>query len=69
MALSAAETGHLVFGTLHTNSALQTINRLVDVFPPDKQNSVRHLLSFVLIGVISQQLLLRRAGRARVLSM
>jgi twitching motility protein PilT len=59
----------LVFGTLHTNSALQTINRLVDVFPPDKQNSVRHLLSFVLIGVISQQLLLRRAGRARVLSM
>jgi twitching motility protein PilT len=69
MALSAAETGHLVFGTLHTNSALQTINRLVDVFPPDKQNSVRHLLSFVLVGVISQQLLLRRAGRSRVLVM
>lgn len=69
MALSAAETGHLVFGTLHTNSALQTINRLVDVFPPDKQNSVRHLLSFVLIGVISQQLLARRSGRGRVLAM
>lgn len=69
MALSAAETGHLVFGTLHTNSALQTINRLVDVFPPDKQNSVRHLLSFVLIGVISQQLLLRRGGRGRALAM
>jgi twitching motility protein PilT len=69
MALAAAETGHLVFGTLHTNSALQTINRLVDVFPPDKQNSVRHLLSFVLIGVISQQLMLRRAGRSRVLVM
>lgn len=69
MALSAAETGHLVFGTLHTNSAIQTINRLVDVFPPDKQNSVRHLLSFVLIGVVSQQLLPRRTGRGRCLSM
>ena len=69
MALSAAETGHLVFGTLHTNSALQTINRLVDVFPPDKQNSVRHLLSFVLVGVISQQLMLRRVGRSRALCM
>lgn len=69
MALAAAETGHLVFGTLHTNSALQTINRLVDVFPPDKQNSVRHLLSFVLVGVISQQLILRRTGRSRVLVM
>lgn len=69
MALSAAETGHLVFGTLHTNSALQTINRLVDVFPPDKQNSVRHLLSFVLIGVVSQQLITRKAGRGRCLAM
>lgn len=69
MALSAAETGHLVFGTLHTNSALQTINRLVDVFPPDKQNSVRHLLSFVLVGVISQQLMVRRTGRNRALCM
>lgn len=69
MALAAAETGHLVFGTLHTNSALQTINRLVDVFPPDKQNSVRHLLSFVLIGVVSQQLLPRRTGKGRCLSM
>jgi twitching motility protein PilT len=69
MALTAAETGHLVFGTLHTNSALQTINRLVDVFPPDKQNSVRHLLSFVLLGVISQQLVSRRGGRGRALAM
>ena len=69
MALAAAETGHLVFGTLHTNSALQTINRLVDVFPPDKQNSVRHLLSFVLIGVISQQLLPKRNGKGRALAM
>lgn len=69
MALTAAETGHLVFGTLHTNSAIQTINRLVDVFPPDKQNSVRHLLSFVLIGVISQQLVNKRVGRGRALAM
>lgn len=69
MALSAAETGHLVFGTLHTNSALQTINRMVDVFPPDKQNSVRHLLSFVLVGVISQQLVRKRSGRGRALTM
>lgn len=69
MALSAAETGHLVFGTLHTNSAIQTINRLVDVFPPDKQNSVRHLLSFVLIGVISQQLVAKRSGKGRTLTM
>lgn len=69
MALAAAETGHLVFGTLHTNSALQTISRLVDVFPPEKQNSVRHLLSFVLIGVISQQLVAKRSGRGRALVM
>ncbi len=69
MALAAAETGHLVFGTLHTNSALQTINRLVDIFPPDKQNSVRHLLSFVLIGVISQQLLPKKNGKGRAMAM
>lgn len=69
MALSAAETGHLVFGTLHTNSAIQTINRLVDVFPADKQNAVRHVLSFVLLGVVSQQLLPRRTGRGRCLTM
>ncbi len=69
MALTAAETGHLVFGTLHTNSAVQTINRLVDVFPPDKQNAVRQLLSFVLIGVVSQQLLPRKNGKGRIAAM
>ena len=69
MCLSAAETGHLVFGTLHTNSAMQSINRMVDVFPPDKQNSVRHLLSFVLIGVISQNLIPKKNGKGRALSM
>jgi twitching motility protein PilT len=69
MALQVAETGHLVFGTLHTNSAIQTINRLIDVFPPDKQNQVRHLLSFVLVGVISQQLIPKKNGRGRALGM
>lgn len=69
MCLQVAETGHLVFGTLHTNSAIQTINRLIDVFPPDKQNQIRHLLSFVLVGVISQQLIPRKNGRGRALAM
>lgn len=69
MALSAAETGHLVFGTLHTNSAMQTINRIVDAFPPEKQDATRNLLSFVLIGVISQQLVQRKGSRGRVMVM
>lgn len=56
MALTIAETGHLVFGTLHTNSAVQTINRLINVFSADRQNQVRQLLSFVLVGVMAQQL-------------
>ncbi len=55
-ALTIAETGHLVFGTLHTNSTVQTINRIVNVFPADKQNQIRSLLSFVLQGVVAQQL-------------
>jgi twitching motility protein PilT len=68
-ALTIAETGHLVFATLHTNSALQSINRIIDVFPPHQQSQVRAQLSFVLEGVISQ-LLLPRAGTAgRVLTM
>ncbi len=56
-ALTIAETGHLVFGTLHTNSAVQTINRIINVFPADKQEQTRTLLSFVLQGVIAQQLI------------
>jgi twitching motility protein PilT len=55
--LTIAETGHLVFATLHTNSAVQTINRIISVFPSDHQERVRTVLSFVLQGVISQQLL------------
>jgi len=56
-ALTIAETGHLVFGTLHTNSTIQTINRIVNVFASDQQEQIRTLLSFVLQGVIAQQLL------------
>ena len=55
-ALEIAETGHLVFGTLHTNSAIQTISRIVNVFPGDQQERIRVLLSFVLQGVVAQQL-------------
>jgi twitching motility protein PilT len=67
-ALVVAETGHLVFSTLHTNSAVQTINRVVDVFPPHQQAQVRAQLSLVLQAVISQQLIARRDGRGRVLA-
>ncbi|MBI2371503.1 MAG: type IV pilus twitching motility protein PilT [Deltaproteobacteria bacterium] len=61
-ALTVAETGHLVFATLHTNSCVQTINRIVDVFPPYQQPQVRAQLSFVLEGVLSQQLIPRIGG-------
>ena len=67
-ALVVAETGHLVFSTLHTNPAVQTINRIIDVFPPHQQSQVRAQLSLVLQGVISQQLVPRRDGRGRVLA-
>jgi twitching motility protein PilT len=67
-ALVVAETGHLVFSTLHTNSAVQTINRIIDVFPPHQQAQVRAQLSLVLQGVISQQLIPRRDGRGRALA-
>ncbi len=62
IALTVAETGHLVFGTLHTNSASQTINRIIDVFPPDQQEQVRTQLALVLQGVVAQQLLPRIGG-------
>ncbi len=65
-ALTAAETGHLVFATLHTNTAIQTINRIINVFPENEQEQVRTELSFVLQGVISQRLL-PRIGGGRVL--
>jgi twitching motility protein PilT len=69
MALTTAETGHLTFATLHTNSAAQTINRVIDVFPPHQQPQVRAQLSLVLEGVVVQQLLPHMSGKGRVLSM
>lgn len=65
-ALTAAETGHLVFGTLHTNTAIQTINRIINVFPMEEQDQIRTELSFVLQGVISQRLA-PKIGGGRVL--
>jgi twitching motility protein PilT len=66
-ALVISETGHLAFGTLHTNSAVQTINRILDVFPPYQQPQVRAQLSFVLEGVLTQNLLPKAGGPGRVL--
>jgi twitching motility protein PilT len=68
-ALTISETGHLVFATLHTNSAISTINRIIDVFPPHQQQQVRAKLSFVLQGVVSQQLIPRMGAPGRVLAM
>ena len=67
-ALTVGETGHLAFATLHTNSAVQSINRIVDVFPPYQQSQIRQQLSFVLEGVMCQTLLPRANGPGRVLA-
>ena len=67
-ALTVSETGHLTFATLHTNSSVQTINRIIDVFPSHQQEQIRVQLSFVLEGIISQQLIPRRSGKGRVLA-
>ena len=66
LAITAAETGHLVFGTLHTPDAIQTIDRVIDVFPMHQQAEVRMQLAVNLIGVISQSLLKRADGKGRV---
>jgi twitching motility protein PilT len=68
-ALTTAETGHLTFATLHTNSCVETINRIIDVFPPHQQQQIRTQLSFVLEGVLAQQLLPKVGGKGRVLAM
>ena len=68
-ALVIAETGHICFATLHTNSCVQTINRILDVFPPYQQPQVRAQLSFVLEGVLSQALLAKANGPGRVLAL
>ncbi|MFN0245920.1 MAG: type IV pilus twitching motility protein PilT [Kofleriaceae bacterium] len=67
-ALTIAETGHLAFGTLHTNSAIQSINRIIDVFPSHAQSQVRAVLSFVLEGVITQTLIPKASGAGRALA-
>jgi twitching motility protein PilT len=68
-ALKIAETGHLTFGTLHTNSAAQTINRIIDIFPANQQAQIRTQLSLVLEGIVCQALLPRADGKGRVCSL
>ncbi len=68
-ALTCAETGHLTFATLHTNSCVETINRIIDVFPPYQQTQVRTQLSFVLEGILAQQLIPKIGGKGRALAM
>ena len=64
-AITAAETGHLIFATLHTNDAIQTVDRIIDIFPPYQQKQIRFQLANVLVGVVSQRLL-RRVGGGRI---
>ena len=66
LAITAAETGHLVFGTLHTPDAVQTIDRVIDVFPMHQQQQVRMQLAVNLVGVISQNLVKRKEGKGRI---
>ncbi len=67
-ALTIAETGHLVLATLHTNSAAESINRIIDAFPSHQQSQVRAQLAFVLEGVVTQTLLPRAKGSGRVVA-
>ncbi len=67
-ALTVAETGHLTLATLHTNSSVQTINRIIDVFPPHQQEQIRVQLSFVLEAILSQQLIRKKSGKGRCLA-
>ena len=68
LAVTAAETGHLVFGTLHTQDTPQTVDRIIDVFPPYQQHQVRAQLSIALQGIITQTLIPRKDGRGRVVA-
>jgi twitching motility protein PilT len=69
LALTAAETGHLVLSTLHTNSVAQTVDRVIDVFPADQHDYVRQIFANVIRGIISQSLLPKKDGRGRVAAM
>ncbi len=66
LAITAAETGHLVLGTLHTNSAAKTCDRIVDIFPPEQQAQIRTMFSESLVAIIAQTLIPRRDGKGRV---
>ncbi|MFQ5455294.1 MAG: type IV pilus twitching motility protein PilT [Nitrospirota bacterium] len=68
-ALTISETGHLTLATLHTNSAVQSINRIIDAFPPYQQPQIRAQLSFILEGILSQQLVPRANGQGRTLAL
>ena len=69
LAITAAETGHLVFGTIHTTSAARTIDRILDSFPPDEQSQVRSMISESIRGILCQQLIPRKDGNGRALAM
>ena len=66
LGITAAETGHLLFGTLHTNSAPKTVDRIIDVFPADQQEQIRAMLAESLEGVVSQVLLRKKDGKGRI---
>ena len=66
LALTAAETGHLVFSTVHTSSAVKTVDRIIDVFPPEQKGQIRSMLSESLVAVIAQKLLPTKDGKGRV---
>ena len=68
-ALTIAETGHLTLATLHTDSCVQSINRIIDIFPPYHQNQIRTQLSFLLEGILCQQLIQLKSGKGRTLAM
>jgi len=68
LAITAAETGHLVMSTLHTVNAAQTVDRMIDVFPPNQQEQIRAQLSLCLIAVLAQRLLPRKTGRGRIVA-
>jgi twitching motility protein PilT len=68
MAITAAETGHLVLGTLHTRNAAKTVDRIIDAYPPTQQNQIRAMVSDSLRGVISQQLIPQAHGKGRVMA-
>ena len=69
LAITAAETGHLVFGTMHTTSAARTIDRVLDVFPPDEQSQVRSMISESIRGIVCQQLIPRKDGTGRAVAL